>query len=72
MGIDGPNIDCHDMICPAHVNYLLRKRIGKEPILIVENLANLEEISTPKFMFFALPLPIVGGSGSPVRAITVI
>ncbi len=72
VGIDGPNVDCHDMICTAHVNFLLRKRIGKEPILMVENLANLETISVNRFTFIAFPLPIVRGSGSPVRAVAMI
>lgn len=70
--IDGPNVDCHDIICSAHVNFLLRKRIGKEPILMVENLANLDKIPVNRFTFFALPLPIVDGSGSPVRAVAII
>ena len=70
--IDGPNVDCHDIICSAHVNFLLRKRINKEPILIVENLANLEKIPVSRFTLFAFPLPIVGGSGSPIRAVAII
>jgi kynurenine formamidase len=72
VGIDGPNIDCHDMICTAHVNFLMRRRIGKDPILIVENLANLEKIPLSRFIFIAFPLPIVKGSGSPVRAVALI
>jgi len=72
VGIDGPNVDWHDMIHPAHINFLLRKRINKEPILIVENLANLEKIPVSRFTLFALPLPIVGGSGSPIRAVAII
>lgn len=70
--IDGPNIDCHDMVCSGHVNFLLRKRIGKDPILIVENLANLEKLPVTSFTFIAFPLPISGGSGSPVRAVAII
>lgn len=72
VGIDGPNVDCHDMICTAHVNFLLRKRIGKEPILIVENLAHLDRLRVTRFTFAAFPLPIVKGSGSPVRAVAII
>ena len=68
VGIDSPNVDSHDLICPAHVNFLLRRRAGKEPILIVENLGYLEKIAVTRFKFIAFPLPIVGGSGSPVRA----
>jgi kynurenine formamidase len=68
VGIDGPSLDI-DVGCSAHVNFLMRKRIGKEPILIVENLANLEKVTASRFKFFALPLPIAKGSGSPVRAV---
>ncbi len=71
VGIDSPNVDC-DLVLTAHVNFLLRGWIGKEIIQIVENLAFLERIPRPRFNFIALPLPIVGGSGSPVRAIATI
>lgn len=72
VGIDGPNVDVHDIICPAHLNFLLRKRIGKSPIYIVENLAYLENIPVRRFQFYALPLPIARGSGSPVRAVAIV
>ncbi len=71
VGIDSPNADC-DLVLTAHVNFLLRGWIGKDVIQIVENLAYLERIPRPRFTFFGLPLPIVGGSGSPVRAVAII
>lgn len=68
---DTHNLDC-DLVNTAHVNFLLRAWIGKEVIQIVENLVNLEKVSVHRFTFFALPLPFVGGSGSPVRAIAIV
>jgi len=40
-------------------------------VVIVEGLANLDQISTPTIQFVALPMKIVGGDGSPVRAIAI-
>jgi len=43
-----------------------------EGIPIIENLTNLKLLKGKRFLFFAFPLPIVGGSGSPVRAVAII
>jgi kynurenine formamidase len=40
-------------------------------VLIVEGLANLDQISSTTVQFIALPLKIIGGDGSPVRAIAI-
>jgi arylformamidase len=40
-------------------------------VLIVEGLANLDQIQIPVFDFIALPMNITGGDGSPVRAIAI-
>lgn len=40
-------------------------------VLIVEGLANLDQITTPVVEFVALPMKIEGGDGSPVRAIAI-
>lgn len=40
-------------------------------VLIVEGLANLDEIQQPEIEFVALPMKITGGDGSPVRAIAI-
>jgi kynurenine formamidase len=50
----------------------LRPWIGKEPIYIIENLVRLEEIASSRFTFIGLPLPMVGASGSPIRAIAIV
>ena len=36
--------------------------------VIIENLANLDQLSRSRVTFLGLPLPLVGGSGSPIRA----
>ena len=40
-------------------------------VLIVEGLANLDQITSPIVQFVALPMKITGGDGSPVRAIAI-
>lgn len=71
VGCDTINVDC-DNKAAAHVNFLLREWVEKEPIQIIENLVNLERIKVPRFTFIGFPLPIVSGSGSPIRAVALI
>jgi arylformamidase len=40
-------------------------------VVIVEGLANLDQIQTADVQFIALPMRIMGGDGSPVRAIAI-
>ena len=40
-------------------------------IVIVESLANLRLLRQPTVVFVALPLPVTGGDGSPVRAVAI-
>lgn len=40
-------------------------------VLIVEGIANLDQLQSPTVDFIALPLHISGGDGSPVRAIAI-
>lgn len=40
-------------------------------VLIVEGLANLDQIASPTVEFIALPMKITGGDGSPVRAVAI-
>ncbi len=43
----------------------------KEGIFVIEYLCNLHLINRKRFQFMALPLPIEGAGGSPVRAIAI-
>jgi len=38
-------------------------------VVIVEGLANLDQLTEPVVDFIALPLKVIGGDGTPVRAI---
>jgi len=64
VGIDSPSIDLGiDKSFSAH------RILATNNILIVENLSNLEKISTLRFNFIILPLKLKDATGSPVRAI---
>ena len=41
-------------------------------ITVVEYLTNLDQIGTPRCRFVALPLPVEGADGSPVRAVAMV
>ncbi|MFQ5440511.1 MAG: cyclase family protein [Nitrosopumilaceae archaeon] len=64
VGIDSPSIDLGN-----DKSFTAQKILAKNNILIVENLSNLEKISTLEFDFIILPLKIKDATGSPVRAI---
>jgi len=48
---------------PAHAICL------RENVYILEGLGNLERVVGKRIRFSALPLPVPGSSGSPVRAV---
>jgi len=62
LGVDIPSVDGWKNE-DAHVALL------KAEVVIVESLVNLDKITKTPFYFAALPLPIKGADGSPVRAI---
>ncbi|MCL5987266.1 MAG: cyclase family protein [Actinobacteria bacterium] len=62
LGIDTPGLNPKDY---AQVH---KKLLGNN-IVIVEALANLDQIMSEKFFFIGLPLRIKGRDGSPIRAI---
>lgn len=41
-------------------------------ITVIEYLTNLDRIGVPRCRFVALPLPVVGADGSPVRAVAIV
>jgi kynurenine formamidase len=55
-------------VAPAPENCWLHTKLLRAGILLLECLGNLERLPT-ECLFVALPLPIRGGSGSPVRAV---
>ena len=64
VGIDSPSIDLG-----KDESFSVHHILSKNNILIVENLTNLDKISSKEFDFTILPLKIKGATGSPVRAI---
>jgi len=64
VGIDSPSIDLG-----KDESFSVHHILSKNNILIVENLTNLNKISSEKFNFTILPLKIKDATGSPVRAV---
>ncbi len=64
VGIDSPSIDVG-----KDQSFSVHHILSKNNILIVENLANLNKISSKEFNFTILPLKLKDATGSPVRAI---
>jgi len=64
VGIDSPSIDVG-----TDSKFSVHQIFAKKGILIVENLANLDKIKSPKFHLVVLPLKLKNATGSPVRAI---
>lgn len=58
--------DPRDMTRPVHLALLGRG------ILIIEELANLEQLPVARFQFVGLPLKVKGATGSPIRAVAII
>ena len=66
VGIDSPSIDLG-----KDKTFSVHKIFAKNNILIVENLSNLNKISSKQFDFIILPLKLKDATGSPVRAIAI-
>ncbi|MDH3695777.1 MAG: cyclase family protein [Nitrosopumilus sp.] len=64
VGIDSPSIDLG-----KDESFSVHHILSKNNILIVENLTNLNKISSKEFNFIILPLKLKNATGSPVRAI---
>lgn len=64
VGIDSPSIDLG-----KNESFNVHHILSKNNILIVENLTNLNKISSIQFDFIILPLKLKDATGSPVRAI---
>lgn len=63
VGVDLVGVEEPNPAKPVHMGLL-----GRD-ILIIECLANLDKLTKTRFRFTALPLPIEGATGSPIRAI---
>ena len=68
VGVEPPSVaDVNDMRELTEVH----RTLFRGGVVIVEGLANLDAITQPVVEFVALPLKVVGGDGSPVRAIAI-
>lgn len=68
IGVEPPSVaDVNNMQELTHVHQTL----FRGNVVIVEGLANLDRIKTQTVQFIALPMKIMGGDGSPVRAIAI-
>jgi len=68
VAIDGPSIDRG-----VDNNFNIHSALLSNDIPIIENLCNLEQLSSVKsFTLIVNPLKLVGASGSPVRAIALV
>lgn len=68
IGVEPPSVaDVNNMQELTDVHQTLFR--GK--VLIVEGLANMDQLRSTQVEFTALPLKIIGGDGSPVRAIAI-
>ena len=64
VGIDSPSIDLG-----TDESFIVHHILSKNNILIVENLTNLNKITSKEFIFTILPLNLKDATGSPVRAV---
>ena len=68
VGVEPPSVaDVNDMEELTTVHQTL----FRGNVVIVEGLANLDQITQPIVQFIALPLKVTGGDGTPVRAVAV-
>ena len=66
VGIDSPSIDSG-----KDGKFSVHKIFSKKNVLIVENLCNLEKISSVYFQLLVFPLKLKNATGSPIRAIAI-
>jgi len=64
VGIDAPSVD--------HPPYPAHEKLLRSGVAIYENLTNLKPLIGKRFKFIGVPLKIVKGSASPVRALAVL
>ncbi len=68
MGVDSAGVELSHDTTHANVNHLL---LFRADIPLIENLANLAQISQPRVQVYALPVPVKGLDAFPLRVIAV-
>jgi len=68
LGVEAPSVaDVNNMQELTDVHQTL----FRGSVLIIEGLANLDQIHSPKVQFIGLPLKVMSGDGTPIRAIAI-
>jgi arylformamidase len=68
-GLKGLGVDAISVDPPGAFDFPVHHRLLKHNMVLVENLNRLQDLPQSGFTFFAMPLQIQNGDGSPVRAI---
>jgi kynurenine formamidase len=71
-GVRGFGVDCISVDPMDDADLAVHHALLGAGAVIVENLANLAALPDAPFLFCALPLPVQGVDGSPVRAVAVL
>jgi arylformamidase len=66
MGVDSGGVELSHDTTHANVNHLL---LFRNNIPLIENLANLDQLTQPRVQVFALPVPVQGLDAFPLRVI---
>ena len=68
LGVEPPSVaDVHNLEELTAVHQTL----FRGDVVIVEGLAHLDQLTQPRVEFVALPMKVIGGDGTPVRAIAI-
>ena len=71
-GLKGLGVDAISVDTPGACGFPVHHRLLEHQMILVENLNRLQDLPQSGFTFFAMPLRIQDGDGSPVRAIAMI
>ena len=71
-GLKGLGIDAISVDPPQSPGLPVHRRLLEQQMILVENLTRLQDLPQSGVTFFALPLRIRDGDGSPVRAVAMI
>jgi arylformamidase len=69
MGFEGVGMDSPS---PDRPPFTAHKTLLPKKVMVFENLANLDRVMGKRFLFVGVPLALIGGSASPVRAIALV
>ena len=71
-GAAGIGIDTHGVDGGMDAAFAVNRLVLEEPRLVLENLANLDQLPPKGTTLIIAPLPLVGGSGAPVPVLALV